>query len=334
MQALMPSSNPRPQHGGRRALWAWALCGMIGACGTSGGQAPSTGVDTALPDPPDPIALQRPVGGVHVVSVANPDLCLTADPGGAPMAGTAVGTAPCTGGAEQTWRWRPDGNLGFAQSGLCLTAPAGEGVPAAGAPALTLASCRTDGSQSLAFAQGRLYLGAGDGAQAVLAASITAAANGFSPGEMQTAQAKANPPQQWRVGLARVAPSGDGNVQLAGVPLALTTSQGMCLTGRGITVGLAACNGSASQGWILGEQGGVQLGAYCLDATTPGDIAQGTPGQFALCRPDSPSQAWVVSAAGISLADFNLSASTVPPPAAGYTPTVLVGTQVAWRIGG
>jgi hypothetical protein len=309
-------------------------CAWMPGAACSGGSLPANASSDAngVGSGPDPSSLAPPPGTVQAISMANRNACLRPATGAGAVAQDRVGVGPCSGNGNDQWRLNADGTLGFGPS-LCL-GPA-QGQIEAGA-AVAVVPCEAGAGQVLTLSGGRLLLGTeGMSPLAVTVGDGSADASGFVAATLAQLDGGAdNSAQKWQVGLAQTGPSGDANVIILGFPIALASAPGFCMTGRNTTVGVVACNGSASQTWIVNEAGGLQLGAYCLSATTPGTISQGTPALFALCRAEDPGQAWQVQGGLISLDDWHLSPTTMPPPQAGYTPTALVTSQVGWLLGG
>lgn len=303
-----------------------ALAGVL-ACSGAGGLNDASSDANDLAPSLDPTTLATPAGEVQVVSMADRNMCLRPQRNARPE--EPVGTGPCTGDAADSWRVTREGTLSYRGS-LCLTQSDGTAEAA-----LVLQPCSpATPSQHVSLQAGRLLLGPSGAQQAVSFGSGTSGSD-FVPAQLQAATtALVDLPQNWQVGLAQPGASGTSKVTVRGFTITLTTAPLMCLTGRGTTVGVTACNGSASQQWIVNEAGGLQLGAYCLSATTPGTISQGTPGQFALCRFGEAGQAWVIDGGRIGLQNWFLSPTTVPPPAAGYTMSALSTAQVVWQMGG
>ena len=316
----------------RLLILALAAVGALAAC--SGGNL----VDNASSDAhgvgsgPDPSSLAALRGTVQVISMANRNACLRPATGALAAAQDVVGVGPCSGNGNDQWRLNADGTFGFG-SGLCLGPLKGE-LEVGGAVAVV--PCASETTQVLTLSGGRLLLGGEGGtAVAVTVGDGAADASGFVAATLAQPEDGAGvPTQQWQVGLAQAGPSGDAAVVVTGFPITLMSAPGFCLTGRNTTVGVVSCNGSASQTWIINETGGLQLGAYCLSAMTPGTISQGTAALFNLCRANDPGQTWQISRGLISLNDWRLSPTTMPPPAASYTPTALVTSPVGWLVGG
>jgi len=325
----------RRRNAGASALLLLALgssVGALAACSNSSPLANASSDANSVGSGPDPSSLAALAGTVQAISMASRNACLRPATGAAAAAQDLVGVGPCSGNGNDQWRLNPDGTFGFG-SGLCLGPQ--QGALEVGA-AVAVVPCSEDAAQVLTLSGGRLLLGAeGSGALAVTVGDGGADDSGFVAATLAQPDAAAgNGAQKWQVGLAQAGPSGDANVVITGFPITLVSSPGFCMTGRNTTVGVVVCNGSASQTWIVNETGGLQLGAYCLSATTPGTISQGTPALFALCRADDPGQAWQIRGGLIALNDWYLSPTTLPPPPAGYTPTALVTSTVAWQLGG
>lgn len=305
---------------------------MMALCACGGRDGPINNVSSnanTVADAPDPTTFAIQANAVNFVALADRDTCLRPIRGAASEAADAVGTGPCTGDANDRFRINADGTLGFGDV-FCLSADGN--VPAA-AQGLILASCSAATAQQVVLMSGRLWLG-GVGSLQVAQGLDEPNADGFVQAVLAAPAATDSLQGLWQVGLASAGASGDSNVVVAGFPITLVASQDMCLTGRDTVVGVLACTASASQTWIINETGGLQLGAYCLSATTSGTISQGTPSKFALCRKEDPGQDWQVQNGVLSLQNLFLAPTTVPPPAAGFTPTALVTSAVQWRLGG
>ncbi len=231
---LQPNQNsmsrlPGGVWGAKR--WAAALCILLPwapACGGSGALTNASSNANSVGPSVDPASLSTPAKEIQVVSMANRNTCLRPQTGALAAAQDAVGTALCTGDANDSWRLDAKGTLSFGGT-LCLVASASQA-------GLELAPCSDDPSQNITLFSGRLLLGAsGSNQQAVAAADAAATRSDFTAAVVAApSSTDGDPSQKWQIGLARPGLSGDANIYVSGFVMTLSASPTMCLTGRGI----------------------------------------------------------------------------------------------------